>query len=150
MTAHYCITVVSSIFSNWTQSFDMKPRPRPAWSYQSAPPRSYLLALSVPHTEAPPPPQQNILIKEAAGDDLNSTLEYAIKAAKFPEVTSNAVVLVDAAVHTRTRPPLPLLQTQSGLCALQASSRRSLAPGTSSLSLRHPKGHCPRRLCLLH
>ena len=76
----------------------MIPHPCPAWSYQSAPPRMYLLALNAPQAELPLPPQ-NVLIEEAAGEDLNSTLKYAIEAAEFPEVASNAMVLVDAAVQ---------------------------------------------------
>ena len=129
--AHSCNTAVTS-FCISESSFDMLPRHRSAQSYQSAPPRFFLLALDAP--EAPQPPQ-NIFIEAATDNKLDNTLEYAIEAAEFPEVASNAVVLVDAAV-----PPLPLRPTQSGQFGLKEFSRRSLALGTSSPSSRRPRG----------
>ena len=81
----------------------MLPRLCPARSYQLAPPRFLLLALDAPQPEAPPPPQ-NISIEVAAEDDADSNLEYAIDAAEFPEVASNTVVLVDAAIQVSCPP----------------------------------------------
>ena len=90
----------------------MLPCQCPARSYQSAPPRFFLLALDAPQPKAPLPPK-NILIEAAADNGLDETLEYAINAADFPEVASNAVVLIAMRSSIRARPPQPLHRTQS-------------------------------------
>ena len=68
----------------------MSTRPRLPWSYQSAPPCFFLLALNAPQPEAPRLPQ-DVFIEAAAKEDANETLEYALDASKFPEVASSAV-----------------------------------------------------------
>ena len=89
----------------------MLPRHCSAQSYRSAPPRFFLLALDAP--EAPQPPQ-NIFIEAATDNKLDNTLEYAIEAAEFPEVASNAVVLVDAAVQVSSALRCHLTQPNQG------------------------------------
>ena len=71
-----------------------RPCPR---SSQSAPPHDYLFSLTTLPVGAPPPPPQNVFVKAAAVDDLDSSLEYILDAKEFPEVAANTVVLVDAA-----------------------------------------------------
>ena len=48
---------------------------------------------------------QDVVVRAAAVDDADLTLEYCIDADKFPEVAANAVILVDA-VTQYLRPSL--------------------------------------------
>ena len=73
-------------------SLSAPPYPQPSLflEIKGPPPEALLEPLTLPHQ----PPQQ-VVVEEAAPEDLDQTYEYVLEA-DDPEIASNAIVLVDA------------------------------------------------------